>query len=80
MFEEAPGHTSATRVMSFVSLLAACGFGYLTLTAEDPSRIDAAITLIFVTGAFAPKVFQKAFEAPLPVQTVSPTAESDGTE
>jgi hypothetical protein len=66
MFEEAPGHTSSMRVMSMLSLLAAIAFGYLVVSAEATSRVDAVIVLFFLIAATAPKVLQKFSERPLP--------------
>lgn len=60
-FEEGEGSQSAMRIMCFLSLLAAIGFGLLTILQEqaDPG---VYITTMFVLGAFAPKAVQKFAE------------------
>jgi hypothetical protein len=62
--EEEPGKFSTTRLMSLISLAAACGFGYLTLTTNSDSGI--LITVSFLTAAFGGKVASKAFEEKKP--------------
>ncbi len=49
------------RVMSFISLFAAIGAGYITLTGTPNDGV--MITFGFLLGAFAPKALQKFTEA-----------------
>lgn len=58
--EEEPGKFSTTRLMSLISLAAACGFGYLTMTTHSDSGI--MITVSFLTAAFTGKVASKLIE------------------
>jgi len=59
--DETVGVRSSMRLMCFVSLLAAVAFGALTLLNEAATDGEM-ITLMFLTGAFAPKAVQKFAE------------------
>lgn len=62
MFQEKPGVTSNIRIMSFISLFLA---GFIAVYSLMLSRMDVntiTYVIIFVTGAFAPKVVQKFAE------------------
>ena len=57
--EEAPGDKSSMRLMCFLSLLAAIGFGFLEVKAAASFPY---VTTMFIVGAFAPKSVQKFAE------------------
>ena len=59
--DESAGTKSSMRLMCFVSLISAVAFGALTLLNEAASDGEM-ITLMFLTGAFAPKAVQKFAE------------------
>ncbi len=56
------GQASSMRLMSFCSLFASMGFGYLTMMMKRPSEFGVYITCAFLLGAFAPKAIQKFIE------------------
>lgn len=59
------GNKSSMRLMCFISLLAAIGFGAVTLLNKaTDGGIGVYITLSFLLGAFAPKAVQKVMEKP----------------
>lgn len=64
--EERPGHKSAMRAMSFVALVAAIGFGAVTLTYSGSGPNGIYITFGFLLAAFAPKALQKYAEKASP--------------
>ena len=66
--EERPGHKSAMRAMSFIALVAAIGFGAVTLTQPDAGTEGIYITFGFLLAAFAPKTLQKYAEGAIPVE------------
>ena len=59
-FQENNGNYSSMRLMSFVSLMAAIGFGIITILRGEPE--GTYITFGFLIGAFAPKAVQKFAE------------------
>jgi len=69
-FEEDNGARSEMRLMCFVSLLAAIGFGLLTILLSAAGKSDGGnglfITFGFLVGAFAPKAVQKFAEQKMP--------------
>ena len=59
VFEDDNGNPSSMRVMSFISLITACLLaGYIVYS--NGSQND--LVLLFLAGAFAPKLFQKFAE------------------
>lgn len=60
--EERPGHKSAMRALSFIALLAAIGFGAVTLTQADAGVEGIYLSFRFLLAAFAPKALQKFAE------------------
>ena len=64
--EERPGHKSAMRAMSFIALVAAIGFGAVTLTQSGAGTEGIYITFGFLLAAFAPKALQKYAEGAIP--------------
>jgi hypothetical protein len=60
------GKPSSMRLMSWVALLAAIGFGFLTLTKPTDESTGIYITFGFLISAFAPKAVQKFAENDLP--------------
>ena len=61
------GHPSSMRLMSMVALMAAIGFGLITLIHEDANGTDGLfLTFAFLLAAFAPKALQKFAEARFP--------------
>ena len=56
------GKPSSIRLMSWVALLTAIVFGWLTLTQEDNQTTGVQITFGFLIAAFAPKAVQKFAE------------------
>jgi len=58
--EDNQGNQSSIRLMSFISLFAAIGSGYITLT--NAPQDGVMITFAFLLGAFAPKALQKYVE------------------
>jgi hypothetical protein len=69
-FQEDNGNNSSIRLMSFVALLAAIVFGFLTIKLASEAKQDGVngiyITFGFLIAAFAPKVVQKFAEEKLP--------------
>ena len=65
-FQEDNGTYSSMRLMSFVSLISAIGFGVITLwlcgNGKNDSGNGVIITFSFLLGAFAPKSLQKFAE------------------
>ena len=65
-FQEDNGNHSSMRLMSFISLIAAILFGYLTLkmsiSITSNSDIGLYLTFGFLLAAFAPKSVQKFIE------------------
>lgn len=57
--EHIPGNRSCMRLMSFISLLASLGFGFMELNMRAPYPY---LTMFFLIAAFAPKAFQKFAE------------------
>jgi len=57
--EEAPGKKSSMRLMCFISFLVSIPFAYLELRAGSAFPY---ITILYLTGAFAPKAIQKFAE------------------
>ena len=67
VFSEDNGNTSAMRVMCFMALLAAMGFGIITLTMPGANgTFGVYLTMAFLLAAFAPKALQKFSEAKVP--------------
>ncbi len=60
--EDNEGNPSSMRVMCGVALIAAIGFGYLTLTGGDVNPSGVNIVFGFLIAAFAPKAVQKFAE------------------
>ncbi|MEG4247615.1 hypothetical protein QUB37_20600 [Microcoleus sp. AT3-A2] len=60
--QENNGHYSAMRAMSFIALIAAIGFGAITITSKNAD--GKYITTSFLVAAFAPKAVQKFAERP----------------
>lgn len=60
--QEDNGHYSAMRAMSFIALIAAIGFGAVTITSKNSE--GKYITTSFLVAAFAPKAVQKFAERP----------------
>lgn len=68
--QEDNGSKSSIRLMSVISLVAAIGFGFLTIQTASANPANAMqvatpglyITGMFVLGAFAPKALQKFME------------------
>ncbi len=56
------GKLSSIRLMSFVSLLAAIAFGWVTLTHQDNQSTGIYITFGFLAASFGGKTFQKFVE------------------
>lgn len=65
--QEDPHANSSMRLMCFISLFAAIGFGTITILgkATDGST-GLFMTMGFLLGAFAPKALQKVMEDNLP--------------
>jgi hypothetical protein len=67
-FEDDAGNRSCMRVMSFISLLAAIGLAVMVVAKGSPQGGESfpsngvILAGLFLVGAFAPKVFQKAIE------------------
>ena len=62
-FEDDVGNKSSTRLMCLIALIAAIGFGYLTLIVPAVDRQTGIfITFGFLIAAFAPKTLQKYIE------------------
>ncbi len=53
---------SSMRLMSLISLIAAIGFAIGSLFSEPGKEPDSFIVLYLLSGAFAPKAFQKFAE------------------
>lgn len=68
-FEEDNGNRSSMRLMSFVALIAAIVFGFLTIlnpgNPNNNSEEGIYITFGFLLSAFAPKAVQKFAETKL---------------
>jgi len=63
IFEEDNGNISSMRLMSFVALIAAIIFGFLTILLKDVNSSNGIyITFGFLLAAFAPKALQKFAE------------------
>ena len=63
LFEEDNGNISSIRLMSFVALIAAIIFGFLTILIKDVNANNGIyITFGFLLAAFAPKALQKFAE------------------
>jgi hypothetical protein len=63
LFEEDNGNISSMRLMSFVALIAAIIFGFLTILLNDVNSSNGIyITFGFLLAAFAPKALQKFAE------------------
>ncbi len=57
------GNASSMRLMCIMSLLAAIGFGYLTMSVIGTDhQTGVQITTLFLIAAFAPKALQKYIE------------------
>lgn len=54
------------RAMSFMALVAAIGFGLLTVLRTEASTEGIYITFGFLLAAFAPKALQKYAEGAIP--------------
>lgn len=76
MFQESPGATSSMRIMSFISLIASITFALMTFIIMifiDATKLviisnsGYILTLVFLVGAFCPKVIQKFAEVLLKV-------------
>lgn len=63
--EESPGRTSAMRVMSMISLVAAIVFAGMVITGDDARQFGVYIVFGFLIAAFAPKALQKFAERDL---------------
>ena len=62
-FEEDNGKISSMRLMSFIALIAAIIFGFLTILLKDVNATNGIyITFGFLLAAFAPKALQKFAE------------------
>ncbi|MEG4533670.1 hypothetical protein [Microcoleus sp. D2_18a_D3] len=61
-FQENNGNYSAMRAMSFIALIAAIGFGVITINSKNAD--GKYITTSFLVAAFAPKAVQKFAERP----------------
>ena len=62
-FEDDNGKTSCMRLMSFIALMAAVIFGFLTILLKDGNTSNGIyITFGFLLAAFAPKALQKFAE------------------
>jgi len=62
-FEEDNGKISSMRLMSFIALIAAIIFGFLTILLKDGNASNGIyITFGFLLAAFAPKALQKFAE------------------
>ena len=62
-FEEDNGNVSSIRLMSFIALIAAIIFGFLTILLKDGNATNGIyITFGFLLAAFAPKALQKFAE------------------
>lgn len=59
-FEEEDNCLSMMRLMSFLSLLQAFGLSWYCLLSKTDKYLD--LIILFVLGAFVPKVFQKFTE------------------
>jgi len=59
-FEEEDNCLSLMRLMSFLSLLQAFGLSWYCLLSKTDKYLD--LIILFVLGAFVPKVFQKFAE------------------
>lgn len=59
-FTEANGHLSSMRLMSFISLIQAIAYCNITLFTDKSMQFE--ILVIWIVGAFAPKVIQKYAE------------------
>lgn len=67
--DEDNGTKSSMRLMCFISLMAAIGFGAITLLrAGTDGSTGLFMTMGFLLGAFAPKALQKVVEEKLPVK------------
>ena len=67
--DEDAGQKSSMRLMCFISLIAAIGFGAITLLVKGPDGSTGLfITMGFLLGAFAPKALQKFMEEKLPTK------------
>ncbi len=63
LFEEDNGKISSMRLMSFIALIAAIIFGFLTILLKDGNASNGIyITFGFLLAAFAPKALQKFAE------------------
>ena len=61
MFKDHIGKISAIRVMSFIALLGALTFAYMTVSGNGGND-GSIITLQFLVAAFAPKAIQRFVE------------------
>lgn len=64
-FEEDSGKKSSMRLMSFVALISAIVFGFLTILQPGGGQ-GVYITFGFLLAAFAPKALQKFAETKVP--------------
>lgn len=68
--QEDENTNSSMRLMCFISLFAAIGFGVITLiNPQTEGSTGLFITMGFLLGAFAPKALQKMLEEKLPGKT-----------